>query len=110
MIFFKLTAQHRRQRGCVTVQRDVGDEPQPPLVDANQGHAKPGELAANAQHGAIAAHHQAKITFRADGVDIQYRVAGNAHVVRGVVLKNHLATLCTQKMGNVFQHPTRGRA
>ena len=48
--------QHARQRGLRVLQRDVGDEAQPPMVDADQRHAEGRQVARRAQHGAVAAH------------------------------------------------------
>ena len=45
-----------RQRGLRVLQRDVGDEAQPPMVDADQRHAEGRQVARRAQHGAVAAH------------------------------------------------------
>ena len=61
VVFLVLAAQHGGQRGLVVVERDVGDEAQPALVDADQRHAVARQLAADAQHGAVAADHQAEI-------------------------------------------------
>jgi heat-inducible transcriptional repressor len=104
LVFLVLAGQHGRQHGAVLVQRDVGDEAQPALVDADQGHAVAGQLAADAQHGAVAAHHQAQVAVRADGGDIQHRgVAGHARVAGGVAFHHHLAALGRQELRNVLQ-------
>ena len=71
MVFLVLAAQHGLERGAVLVQRNVGDEAQAALVDADQRHAVARELPADAQHGAVAAHHQAQVALRADGRNVQ---------------------------------------
>ena len=37
--------------------RNVGDEAQPPAVDADDGHLQRGQRAGYPQHGAVAPHH-----------------------------------------------------
>jgi hypothetical protein len=62
-----------------------------------------GELAANTEHGSIAAHHQSQVTLGADLWNTQERVARNVHVMCRVMLKGNLATLVVQEVGNLFQ-------
>ena len=93
MVFFVLAAQHRRQCGRKIAIGNVSHEAQPALVDANQWHAQVRQLAADAQHGAVATHYQRQITLGANARHIQHRVTGDAHVVCCVVLENHIATL-----------------
>jgi hypothetical protein len=59
VVFLKLAHQHGFEHGLVAFKRDIGDKPQTSLVDANQRHAVGRKLAANAQHRAVTAHHQA---------------------------------------------------
>ena len=93
MVFLVLAAQHGRQSGREIAIGDVGNEAQPALVDANQWHAQVRQLAADAQHGAVAAHHQRQVTLGAYARHIEHGVTGDAHVMGSVVLKNHLAAL-----------------
>ena len=45
--------QHGAAHGLIALQRDVGDEAQAALVDADQGHPMGGQSPANAQLGAV---------------------------------------------------------
>jgi hypothetical protein len=99
VVFLVGAAQHRQQRGLVSVQRDVGDEPQAPLVDADQRHAVARQLAADAQHRAVAAHHQAQVALAPMASRPAWRSLRDAHVGGGLALERHLAALGMQEMG-----------
>jgi hypothetical protein len=78
---------------AVFVQRDVGDEAQPPLVDADQRRAVARQLAANAQHGAVAAHHHARSLAAPMAGHVEGGVARHAGDGGGALLEAHLAAL-----------------
>ena len=67
VVFLVLAAQHGRERGLVVLEWNVGDEAQASLVDADERHAVVRQLAADAQHGAVAADHQPQVALGADG-------------------------------------------
>ena len=74
MVFLMLAAQHGGKRFLKAFKGYVSDEAQAPLVYADQRHAKAGQLSANAQHGAVASHHQPQIALGTNGRHIQYGV------------------------------------
>ncbi|KAG0735323.1 hypothetical protein G6F24_018742 [Rhizopus arrhizus] len=65
------------------LQRNVGDEAQPPVVDADQRHAEGRQVAARAQHGAVAAHHDGQRRALADFLEGGNGVFGQAGITRG---------------------------
>ena len=89
------------------VERDVGDETEPPLIDADQRHAIAGELAADAEHGAVAADDQAQVALLADGRHGQHLMPGDPHVERRIALQVHLAALAVQKIGDLLDDAAR---
>ena len=68
-------------------------KPRRPLVDADQRHAVARELPADAQHGAVAAHHQAQVALRADGRNVQRGVPCDSGSGRRFAFDDHLAAL-----------------
>jgi hypothetical protein len=115
VVFLVLAGQHRDQRGLVVVERNVGDEAEPAAVDADQRNAVAGELPADAEHGAVAADHQAEVAALADFLDRQRLVARERRgAVVGVVflacraLDEHLATLRFEEGADAL--PSRRRA
>jgi hypothetical protein len=93
-----------RRLSLVGVQRNVGDEAQAPLVDAHQRHAVAGQLPADAQHGAVASHHQGQIDRLAHGRHVQRRVLEQTGVERGLALQRDVAALVVQKLGHFLDH------
>ena len=77
----------------IVFKSNVGDEAQAPLVDADQRYAKFGQLAANAQHGAVTAHHQRQVTLRTNGRHIQNRVLCQSGAAGCVFFNRHIAAL-----------------
>ena len=71
MVFVVFAAQHGTQHGLEAVQGNIGDETQPPLVDAHHRHIEARQLPAYAQHGAVPAHHQGQVALTANGGHIQ---------------------------------------
>ena len=106
-VFFILPAQHGLERVLVVFKGDVGDKAKPTLVDAHHGHAKLGQLAADAQHGAVAAHDQRQVALSADSGCIKGRKLAQAGIAGRVFLKCDLATLSAQKVRDVLQCGTR---
>ena len=62
MVFFELPLQHGSQSVLIAVQRNISNKTQAALVNANQRCTVRRQLASDAEHGAIAAYDQAKIT------------------------------------------------
>jgi hypothetical protein len=102
--FFVVALEHGCQRFLILADRDVGDEAQPPLVDAHQRHFPARQFAGNAQHGAVTAHHHGQVTALAHFCGAQRVKVGNAHGVRGFALERDLQALADQEMGDLFQH------
>jgi hypothetical protein len=90
------------------VKRNVGNKTQPPLVDTNQRNPVLRQLAANAQHGAVATHHQAQVAMGANAGDIHGGVVAQADIGRGFHLQHHLATPVHQEVGHFVQVLARG--
>jgi hypothetical protein len=78
---------HRHERlhvGC----GDVGDEAEPPVVDADQRRLVRRELAADAEHRAVAAEHHRDVRARADFRRRERRIARDADLARGIGLEH----------------------
>ena len=95
--------KHGQQHRLVALQGNVGDEAQPPLVDAHQRQAMTGHLTAYAEHGAVASYHQAQIALRADLGHLQHRVLVQAGVRSGFLVQHHIAALPGQELCHVVQ-------
>ena len=108
MVLLVFAAQDRLQRHAVLVQRNVGDEAKPSLVDADQGHAVARELPADAQHGAVAAHHQHQVAPDTDGRNVQGRVPCDAGTGCRLAFEYDLAALRAQEVRNIVQSGTGG--
>ena len=63
------------------------------LINANQRHTKLSQHAANAQHGAVTAHHQCQVALGADARNIQNRELRQAGVAGGVFLNCNVTAL-----------------
>jgi redox-sensitive bicupin YhaK (pirin superfamily) len=83
--------------------RHVGDEAQPALVDAHQRQVVARQLARDAEHGAVAAHHHRQVAVLAHLVDGQGVEVGDAGGWRGVALERDLQALAHQEMGDLLQ-------
>ena len=103
-VFFERAMQHGRQGGFEILQRNVGDEAQTPLVDADQRRTKGGQLPTNAQHGAVAAHHQSQIARGSNTLWVQGRVAGDSAALRCLGLQRHPTPLRYEKSRDPFEH------
>jgi hypothetical protein len=106
-VFLELAAQDGTHLFAVAVERDVGDEAQAPLVDAHQRHTAARQLAADAQHGAVAADHQRQVAGLADGGHIQSRVLQQAGVGRGFLFQRDVATFTVQEVGDFLDRVAR---
>jgi len=84
-----LALQNFAERRQHALDRDVGNEAEAAEVDADEGDFVLGQLARNAEHGAVAAHHDDQIGLLADGVDVHGFNAGHAEVGRGIGLEHH---------------------
>ena len=103
VVHLVVAGQHGGQCGFVLFEADVGNKPQPPGVDADQRHLVARQLAAYAQHGAVATYHQGQVAMGANAVYIHGGVVAQARVGGGVGLDHHLAALVHQIMGNLVQ-------
>ena len=65
-------------------------KPTPPVVDADQRRAVRRELAADAEHRAVAAEHHGDVGARADLRGTQGRVIGHADLRGGVRFEHHV--------------------
>ena len=101
MVFLERAVQHGRQRLAVVAQRQVGDEAQAPLVDADQRRAVARQLAANAQHGAVAAHHHGQVALGADAGDVERGVVAQTGGFGRALGQHHVAALFRQKTRHV---------
>ncbi len=107
-VFVVFTQQNRKQRFAVTAQGDVGHKAQAPLVDAHQRRAVLGQMAADAQHGAIAPHHHRQSAVLAQFIDRQRRKAlVQPGVQGGIRFHHHLAAFGVQELGNLGQRLVR---
>jgi hypothetical protein len=66
-----------------------------------------GHLAAYAEHGAIAANHQAQSSLRTNLGHVQSGVLVQAGVRGGFLVKHHVAALPGQELGHVVQSAAR---
>jgi hypothetical protein len=71
-------------------ERDVGDEAEPPVVDADQRRTVGRKLPPDAEHRAVAAEHDGDVRARADLGGLQRGVAGSADLVGGLSLEHHV--------------------
>src|SRR5690606_31505099 len=85
------------------VQRDVGDEAQPAVVDAHHGDVVESQLPGRAQHGAIAAHHDGQVGLRADFGVIGYHELGYARVAGGVGFHQDAPAHALDRRGQLAQ-------
>jgi hypothetical protein len=60
------------------IQRDVGHEAEPPLVDADQRHVELGQAARRVEHGAVAAEDDRQFGALADRLVAGHRIAVGA--------------------------------
>ena len=97
-----MALQNGEERIFIAAVGDVGDEAEPPLVDADDRDVVAGELAPDAQQRAVAPHHQSQIASGAELRNIQHRMLGEAGVERGFPLQRHIATLVVQKVNDVI--------
>jgi len=102
-----LALQHLAQADRKTAIGNVGDEAQPALIDANQRHTIGRQLSANAQHRAIAAHHQTKVTLLTDLIHRQLLIPGQPHIECSVVFQDHLAALVVQEVSDCLDGAAR---
>ena len=73
-------------------------EAQPPVVDADQRHAEGRQVAARAQHGAVAAHHDGQRRALADFLEGGNGVFGQAGITRGIGIDEHVPARLRQRV------------
>jgi hypothetical protein len=78
----KTAGEHLRHELLHFGQRDVRDETEPPVIDADQRRAIRRKLPPNAEHGAVAAEHDRHVRARANFRRGQRGVVGHADVMR----------------------------
>ncbi len=106
-VFLVVAFQHGCEGGLEALERNVGDEAQPALVDADQRRAVAGQPAAHAQHGAVATHHQSQIALAADRVHVQHRIAFQSRVGGGLGFQHHFAVSVPQELGDALEYLQR---
>ena len=104
MVLVVLARQHRSERLAVAAQRDVGDEAQPPLVDADQRNAEARQLSRDAEHGAVAADDDRDVALLAELGRAQRAVVGQAGVERRFAFQRDLQPLADQEVRDLVQH------
>ena len=82
-------------------------KPRRPWLMPIRGQAVGGYLPANAQHGAIAAHHQAQIALLANFGHFEGGVKAQAQVFRGALFEYDLGAHAADELGNIVQNPAR---
>ena len=107
LVFFVGPSQHGRQCGLIGVERNIGNETQSALVDADQWRSKTGQAATNPQHRPIAPDDKAQIAPRTDLVYIQRWIVCQSGIAGGFCFQRNLTSLALQEMCNVFQSPAR---
>ncbi len=75
---------------------DVGHETEPALVDADQGHAMRRQMPRGVEHASVASLDHGQIGARADFIVIRDGKTGDAAVLRGLLLHQHVASLLAQ--------------
>ncbi|MOA41274.1 hypothetical protein D3C78_1632200 [compost metagenome] len=68
------------------------------MVDAHQRHAERRQMAARAQHGAVAAHHDGQRRILANLFEGSHRVFGQARVAGGVRIDEHMPARLRQRV------------
>jgi hypothetical protein len=103
VFFFGVASDHRRQDLRKLAHRHVGDEAQPPLVDAHQRQVVARQLARDAEHGAVAADHHRQVAAQSHLRRRQAFVIGDAGVQRRGRIERHLQPQPDQELGNFLQ-------
>ena len=85
------------------VERDVGQETEPALVDADQRDVERRQRARDIEHGAVAAEHDRKIGLAADFLERQHRIPAVADVRRGQAVDQHLDAAACEKIAELEQ-------
>ncbi|MNV65639.1 hypothetical protein D3C71_1583480 [compost metagenome] len=102
-VFLVFPLQHGREGGLVIFERNVRDEAQAAMVDADQRRAVARQMAADAQHGAVAADDQAQVAIRAQAVDVHGAIALDAGIRRRIGIDNDFAPLLGDKAGDILE-------
>jgi hypothetical protein len=76
-------------------------EAQAALVDADEGHVERRQLAGDAQHGAVAAHHDRAVGLLADALRAHGRDSRHVQVRRGIRFKYHVVAALLQEAQHV---------
>ncbi len=103
LLLVELAGEDRRQRGLEVVERDVGDEAEPALVDADQRRAVAGEPAGDAEHGAVAAEDDGDVAGGAERVGVEHGVGVDAGVGRGLFLDRDRDPLVDEEAGDLLE-------
>jgi len=103
VFLFEVAGHDGPQRFLVAVERNVGDETQPTLVDSHQRQLVARQFAGNAQHGAVAAHHHGQVAALAHLFRREAFVVGDADVAGGVGFERNLKAAADQELRDVFQ-------
>src|SRR5690606_1523704 len=94
---FKIAFDDSGERTGGILQRYIGDEPQPAVVDAYQWNLIWRQKAAGSEHGAVAAHDHGQVGGFSDLAIIGDGQIGNAGVFSSVGYYHYLAASCRQR-------------
>ena len=100
-----VAGDHRREHFGELAHGDVGDEAEPPLVDAHQRQAEARQLARDAEHRAVSAEHHRQVALAAEFGGLERAIAGDAGGQRRLLLERHVEPLADQEMRDVLEHP-----
>ncbi len=92
------------------VDRDIGQKPEPALVDADQCHIARRERACDIEHGAVAAEHDREVCLAPDLLEHQHRILVVADVRGGEPVDQHFDAALGEKIGEFEQRPGDFRA
>jgi hypothetical protein len=104
LLVFVFAGHHRRQRFLELLDRNVGDETEAALVDADERRAVASQLAGDAEHRAIAAEHDRDVALLAERVDAERRVRVDAGAACGLRFERDLEALGDEKGAYSLEH------
>ena len=100
LLVLEIAGQDGCERALVLAQADVGDEAQAPLVDADERRAVAGELAGDAEHGAVTADDDGDVARFAERARGEPGVGVDAGVGGGAFLERHRQAVADQEGGH----------
>jgi hypothetical protein len=103
MLLLVLAAQHRCQRLAKAIDRDVGDEAQAALVDADERYVEARQLACDAQHRAVAADHDSHVALAPEVIGLDGVIARQAGGQGGGPFERHVQPLAGEELGHLVE-------